>query len=102
MATALMRGLQWSPAAILALLRWSSDSKRLNLKQFSIVVQTGNYSGEIIREAIFLGEISWEGDKCASGGSYCSEGDCSGTIVRGKNLGDYCPGSNFMGGNCLG
>ena len=68
------------------------------MKQFSIVVQTGNYSGEIIREAIFLGEISWEGDNCAGGGSYCSEGNCSGAIVRGKNLGDYCPGSNFMGG----
>ena len=58
-----------SPVAILASLRLSSNSKGLNFKHFSLVVQWGRLDG-------------------------CS---CPGEIIRDKCLGDNCRGGNYSG-----
>ena len=130
MNTALiMRGLQWPPVARLALLRWSSDSKRLNSKQFLIVVQKVNYSGAIVwgnfmgcnfpedcspggnySGAITRGAKAWEAIVLGGfhGGAPVRVGSCPGVeLFRGKYLvgkgpGDNCPRGNFIGENCPG
>ena len=78
-----MPPLLGSPVAILASLRWSSDSNLLNTKHFSVVFQRGTWWGwEQLSRRLFGGIICL-GDSCP-GGNYL------GVIV----MGDSHPGTN--------
>ena len=77
------------PSCNIRFAKVNSYSKRLNWKQFSIVVQKGDYSG-----ANFM--VSNCPEVVVQGGII------QGQLSGGKNLAGNCPGMNFMGVSCPG
>ena len=90
-----------SPVAIHASLRWSSGSKRLNLRHYSIFAQKENWWGKCPGEGSFSRGESFKGNNCHNKGNnwrQLSWGEFHWqVVVKGQLFGVNCPGVIVLG-----